>query len=382
MLRERRCRFVSPNEIGMVLGNRKGRRFAQNRPTTALLLAHSDNAARKRKGYAMRVLVMGGTGLLGSGIVRTLAARGHKVLATARGTKPVDLPPGVDFTVADRRDPVAMRHVLRSFKPDAVVDGVAYAREDALVDREVFAGNVAHLVMISTDFVYKPSYQILPISETAPTRAGTSYSEGKMDCEEALLNTPGLAVTILRPPHIMGPGGRLGSGSIQGRDASLIDRLRKRVPVVLVDAGTHLLQPLHVDDAGTAIDAILGNTRTFGKVYNVCGALPGLTRRYYEVIGETLDVPLQVRSIPGDLWVGARPDQVSFVRHRVYDLSKINRDTGWRPAIGMEECVRRTVHDVINRGEDAAYVPSDWDEELLRFLEDQNRELSRLLAPQ
>ncbi|HQE62140.1 MAG TPA: sugar nucleotide-binding protein, partial [Candidatus Latescibacteria bacterium] len=177
----------------------------------------------------MRVVVLGATGLLGSGITRVLASRGHTVCAVARGNRQVVLPEGVQFTPTDRRDRAAMEHLVNSFRPDAVVDCVAYTRADGIIDRDVFAGKVAHLIMVSTDFVYKPSFQVLPITEDAPVRAGTAYSEGKVDCEEVLLHPQELQVTVIRPPHIMGPGGKLGSGSIQGRDSSLIDRVRKGV---------------------------------------------------------------------------------------------------------------------------------------------------------
>ncbi|HOF61528.1 MAG TPA: NAD-dependent epimerase/dehydratase family protein [Candidatus Latescibacteria bacterium] len=328
----------------------------------------------------MRVVVLGATGLLGSGITRVLASRGHTVCAVARGNRQVVLPEGVQFTPTDRRDRAAMEHLVKSFRPDAVVDCVAYTRADGIIDRDVFAGKVAHLIMVSTDFVYKPSFQVLPITEDAPVRAGTAYSEGKVDCEEVLLRARELQVTVIRPPHIMGPGGKLGSGSIQGRDSSLIDRVRKGVPVVLIDAGIHLLQPLHVDDAGDAVNAILCNTACFGKVYNVCGPVAGLTRRYYEVIAETLGVPLQILSIAGDIWVAARPDQVSFARHRVYSLERIHRDTGWFPAITMETSVRRTVADILARGEDVPYVPSQAEERLLAALSRHSTEIGGILA--
>ncbi len=159
-----------------------------------------------------------------------------------------------------------------------------------------------------------------------------------------------------------------------------MDRVRKGVPIVLIDAGIHLLQPLHVDDAGSAVDAILCNTACFGNVYNVCGPTAGLTRRYYEVIAEALGVSLQVLSIAGDIWVAARPDQVSFVRHRVYSLERIREDTGWFPTITMETSVRRTVADILARGEAAPYVPSQAEEQLVASLSRHSTEIREILA--
>jgi nucleoside-diphosphate-sugar epimerase len=317
----------------------------------------------------MRVLVMGGTGLLGSGIVRRLVEHGHSVFVISRGAKPVNIPSTAQFGVADRNDRDALVEIVQRFRPDAVVDCVAYTGEHGITDIEVFRGRVAQIVMVSTDFVYSPTYQRLPIGEDAPLRAGTPYSEGKVDCEEVLLGATGLPVTIIRPPHIMGPGGRLGSGSIQGRDASLIERIREGIPVALIDAGTYLLQPLHVDDAGDAISAIIGNANTLGKRYNLAGASFAPTSDYYKAVADLLGVSLRSVSVPGDVWLAIRPDQVSFVRHRVYDLSRLLRDTGWSPTVTMEESVRRTVRDILDRGANARFQMTAAEEKLLNLLD-------------
>jgi len=305
----------------------------------------------------MRVLVMGGTGLLGAGIVRRLVAHGHEVTATSRGRKPVrELPESVRVATVDRHDLAAMRALIATVQPGAVVDGVAYAGQDGRDDLALFAGKVGHLVMISTDFAYKPSWQRLPIAEDAPLRAGTPYSEGKVDCEEVFRGQTDLPVTIFRPPHIMGPGGAFGTGSMQNRDRTLMSRLRQGVPVVLVDAGTYLIQPLHVDDGGDAIAAVLGREACFGRAYNLTSADAVTTREYYELVAREAGVALPMLSIPGDLWLRVRPDHVSYVRHRMYDLGALARDAGWRPRIGIDEAIARTARDIIRRGEDEPYV--------------------------
>ena len=191
----------------------------------------------------MRVLVMGGTGLLGSGIARRLATHGHDVTVTSRGKHAAELPAEITAATVDRYDLAAMRDLVGAVRPDVVVDGIAYAGRDGEDDLRLFAGRVGHLIMISSDFAYRPSYQRLPITEDAPLRAGTPYSEGKVDCEEVLRGQDDLPVTVLRPPHVMGQGGRLGSGSMHGRDATLPDRVRRGVPLMRHDTEFALRTP-------------------------------------------------------------------------------------------------------------------------------------------
>src|SRR5689334_12583468 len=100
----------------------------------------------------MHVLVIGGTGFLSGAVTRQLQAAGHEVTLFTRGQRPV--PEGVGVITGDRRDYTAFIERLRASQFDAVVDCICYVREEAEADVSAFAGSGAHLLMISTDFVY------------------------------------------------------------------------------------------------------------------------------------------------------------------------------------------------------------------------------------
>lgn len=327
----------------------------------------------------MRVLILGGTGLLGSAVAQRLVKHGHEVFATSRGNRPSRLSDDVRLINADRHNLELMRSVIDEVQPDAVVDGIAYRAEDGRDDLALFTGRVDHLVMISTDFAYKPSYQRLPIREDAPLRAGTPYSEGKVDCEEVLLGQSDLPVTVFRPPHIMGPNGALGSGSMQGRDRSLIDRIRHGVPIVLIEGGEYILQPLHVDDAGDAIHAVLGNSRCFGKPYNLMSRSAIPTRIYYELIARELGVELAILSLPSSVCLEVFPDQASHTRHRIYDVSRIRDDAGWEPQVEIEDAIHRTVQALIAQGDVEPYQEDPNEAAIMRSLIANDDQLRGLL---
>jgi nucleoside-diphosphate-sugar epimerase len=326
----------------------------------------------------MKVLILGGTGLLGSGLVERLLIHGHEVTATSRGNRPDRLPPEARLESIDRHNHAAMNELIDRVKPDAVVDAIAYTRLDGQESLELLVGKTAHLIMISTDFVYKPSYQHLPITEDAPTRAGTPYSDGKIDCEETLLNQKKLPVTIFRPPHIMGPNGPLGTGSIQNRDRSLIDRMRRGIPIGLIDGGTYVIQPLHVDDAGDAVDAVLGNARCFGKQYNLMSRTAVPTLEYYEIAARELGIMLNTCNVPGDVWLSVFPEAASYVRHRIYDLSRIREDAGWQPRVELDDAIHRTILANIERGDAEPYRENPAEVRLLHAIENRRNNLEEL----
>jgi nucleoside-diphosphate-sugar epimerase len=294
----------------------------------------------------VEILILGGTGFLSSAVARVARDAAHAVTIVTRGRSTRAAPEGVATLVCDRHDRQAFRDLFAGRRYDAVIDCICYTAEDAESDIATFADRTGHLVMISTDFTYGPEPRRLPVTEDAPRNAVGEYGCSKVAAEErffAAWRERQFPVTILRPPHIMGEGGLLGTGSLRGRDAGLLDRLRRGEPVVLLDGGTLLIQPVVHRDIAAAALAVLGVAATRGQAYNMAGPEAIPTRRYYELIAEELGVPLRVLSLPSSVYLAAYPDRVPFAQHRVYDMGKLARDGGFAPRIGVREAIREMI---------------------------------------
>jgi nucleoside-diphosphate-sugar epimerase len=205
---------------------------------------------------------------------------------------------------------------------------------------------VGHVVMISTDFVCGGGPRTLPIDEKSTREPLGGYGRGKVAAEERFFHAwreGRFPVTLLRPPHIMGAGGLLGTGSLRGRDGGLLDRLRRGEPVVLLDEGALLIQPVVHRDIAAAALATLGTSATHGEAYNVAGGEVITTRRYYEIIAEELGVGLRVLSLPSSVYLTTFPDRAPFAQHRFYDTRKLARDTGFTPRVGVREAIREMI---------------------------------------
>lgn len=308
----------------------------------------------------MNLLILGGTGFLSGTVVREALAAGHRVTMMTRGRRPP--PPAVEALVADRSDTMAVSAALGDRTFDAVIDCIGFKVEDAAQDLALFAGRAGHLVFISTDFVYGGEPRCLPLGEDAPTAALNGYGRNKRACEELLLREApgrGLAVTALRPPHILGAGSHLGTGSLQGRDPMLLDRLRRGMPVVLLDGGALLIQPVSATDvARAALAAIIadGHSRQSAAVYNIAGPDGVTTQRYYEIIAGLLGVELRILSLPSRLWVAARPDRAPFAQHRLYSTVALTHDTGFRPQVSLEAMLRETIDALEQNGAALPYA--------------------------
>jgi UDP-glucose 4-epimerase len=212
----------------------------------------------------MRVLVTGGTGLVGGSLLPRLAPN-HEVIALAR-REPDTVPSGVQFVRGD---------LSASELPEelpAEIDGVIHLAQSMRYRdfpdgaEDVFLVNVhstfrlldyarragaSSFVLASTGGLYGVSP--VPIPETAPLQPTSPYFRSKRMAELLLEDYVDIFSTVVvRPFFVYGPGGgqmlvsRLAQQILDGRE-------------IVVDGDPGLrINPIYVDDAAMAFEAALG----------------------------------------------------------------------------------------------------------------------------
>ena len=121
----------------------------------------------------MKVLVIGGTGLISTAIVDQLIARGDDVTVYNRGVTPKRVVGDVRVIKGDRWQHAAFESEMKQHRFDAVIDMVAYAPECTESVARAFAGTGAHLVVCSTVCVYGGPMTKLPATDDEPHRPVT-----------------------------------------------------------------------------------------------------------------------------------------------------------------------------------------------------------------
>jgi len=294
-----------------------------------------------------KALILGGTGLLGRRIAVELMAAGWQVELMSRGVKPVpeklsDCP----RFVVDRRQPGALDSALEGRRYELVVDAVAYTADDVRSILPALKGQATHYFFISTDFVYAPDPAAnYPLSESAKTHQTTGYAKGKLAAEALLLDSPsdGEGVTILRPPHILGEGGKPGCDpAAGGRDAELPSKLLAGESLSLLLGGNYLIQPVWSREVGRCIAALAGRREAMGRIFNMAGSQAVTTRHYYELLAGFYGVSLKVDSVDPEEFVRRRPEMAHLLRHRIYDCSAL-REVGYVPSLGLDAALRETL---------------------------------------
>ena len=157
----------------------------------------------------MKVLFIGGTGIISSGSAALAVARGIDLTLLNRGQSLRTPPAGARILNADIRDLAAVRKVLAGQQFDVVVDFLAYTPEHVQADLDLFAGHIGQYMFISSASAYQTPPVTLPMRESTPLDNPVwQYSRNKIACEELLLRAyreSQLPFTIVRPSHTYDP---------------------------------------------------------------------------------------------------------------------------------------------------------------------------------
>jgi nucleoside-diphosphate-sugar epimerase len=312
----------------------------------------------------MRVLIIGGTGLISTAVVEHLLARGHDVVTLTRGYTRSRIPATVPNIRCDRRDTEAFQAAVEGLEVDAVIDMVAFQLEDSHAAYAAFRGRVKHFIHCSTVCVYGGPLGRLPAQEDEPHTPVSEYGLNKSACEAFLTaryQEEGFPVTILRPSHSYGEGGVIIHSL--GWHTAYLDRVRRGLPIVVHGDGQWLWASAHVSDVARAFANVLDNAAAVGQAYHLTGEEWMSWNQYHTTVARVLGGRYLPVFIPtNDLYVMA-PERAALAYETlqwpsIFDNGKARRDLGFEYRISWEEGARRTVRWL--EAEDAI-APEDCD---------------------
>lgn len=323
----------------------------------------------------MNALVIGGTGLIGVGIVRRLLERGADVTVFSRGTREDKLPTHVKRLIGDRSEAIEFETTFHDCRYDVVIDMTCFTVEHAESTVRTFAGRCEHLEFCSTVCTYggKVSESVL-IDEAFPQEPLTAYGAEKLACErifERAAAKGAFKLTILRPSHTYGPGGAL-VDQLE-LDGVSWDRIVKGFPILCAADGLGLWQSTHRDDCGKLFAYAALNPKTYGEAYNATGDAIFTWRDHYRKVAAALDTRARLVFVPAGWILAARPGRFSFLRdttrfHGAYTSAKARDHVPqFRATIDLESGARETLADVRRRG---AWRDCSMDEDYARLVDE------------
>lgn len=299
----------------------------------------------------MKILIIGGTGLISTPLTHFLLERGDDVTLYNRGKTLSRVPAGTKVLIGDRQQYATFENQMQDAGYfDCVIDMVGYAPGDTDSAIRAFQGRIGQFIFCSTVDVYRKPATRYPYVETEAYGGLNTYSKNKVLCEKALLAAHAqgdFPVTIIRPAYTYGEsrGVLYPVGSSDG----YLDRIRKGKPIIVHGDGSSLWVACHIDDVARAFVGALGNSRTFGKSYHTTGEEWMTWDRYHQGVAEALGAPApQLIHIPTDTLVKIIPDRAgsvgdNFQFNNIFDNSAAHEELGFRYTISWVEGVKRIV---------------------------------------
>lgn len=309
----------------------------------------------------MRILIIGGTGLISTAITRALIARGDDVTLYNRGQTEADIPAGYATITGNRRDYTAFEaQMVASGNFDAVIDMIGFVPADIESAIRAFSGNIGQFIFCSTVDVYTKPARHYPIREDAEREPMPSfpYAYNKAKCERLLEEAHergDFPVTIIRPAHTYGEGrGLIHSLGLGG--AYYFHRIRLGKPIITHGDGSSLWAACHRDDVGRAFAEAVGNEKTFGKGYHIASEEPMTWNQYHQTVAQAMNAPdPELVHIPTDLLFEIAPKAAEWCRenfqyNNIFDNAAAKADLNFRHTIPFVEGVRRIVDWLGARG--------------------------------
>ena len=324
----------------------------------------------------MKVLIIGGTGLISTPMAGLFLERGDEVTHYNRG-KAAPTPDGVLQRTGDRKDFATFEREMQDGDAyDCIIDMICFHPDEARSLVRAVQGKTRHLIVCSTVDVYAKPASRYPITEAEPHDPPPwGYARNKAIIEELLARNAqesGLPTTIIRPAYTYGEGKAM--IHTFGWSSTHLDRIRKGKPLVVHGDGSSFWGSCHRDDVARAFVNAAGQEATFGKSYHVTGEEWLTWNQYHDAIADAIGAPKPTLvHIPTDLLdrVAKRAHicAVNFRYNNIFDNAAARRDIGFDYTISFRDGVRRIYrwleeHGTIANSDDDPYddrVIAAWD---------------------
>ncbi len=322
----------------------------------------------------MKVLFIGGSGNISTAVSRLAIARGIDLTLLTRGKTSADIP-GVRWLSADFHDLTQTQNILGNETFDVVVDWIAYTPEDVERDLTLFSGKTGQFVFISSASAYQKPPSSVIIRESTPLHNPYwDYSQAKIVCEERLMQAyreQGFPLTIVRPSHTYDKFFPFSIG--EWDKFTIVERMRKGLPVIVHGDGTSLWAVTHADDFALGFLGLLGHPHALGQAFHITSDERLTWNDIYRAIGAAAGVEPNLVHIASDFIVKVAPNyRGTLIGDKswsvIFDNSKIkNYVPEFQAIIPFHQGIRRTV------------VRFDADPQLRQVKPEDHAEIERIL---
>lgn len=244
----------------------------------------------------MKVLFIGGTGIISSAVSKLAVEKGIELYHFNRGKshRKID---GVINILGDIRNVEQTKEILKNYYFDVVVNWISFLPEHVLADIEIFSGKTSQYIFISSASAYEKPISKLPITEETPLiNPFWQYSRDKATCEKILLEahkSKNFPATIVRPSHTY-------DNTLIPTDwgYTILDRMIKGKRIIIQGDGTSLWVLTHNSDFAVGFVGLFGKKEAIGEAFHITSDELLTWNQIYKMIAVEWGVELKAIHIP------------------------------------------------------------------------------------
>lgn len=303
----------------------------------------------------MKILLVGGTGVLSSAILIESLSRGYEIYLINRGNKKHLIPDNVVLLQANIKNESLVKKLIGNIFFDVVVDFRCFTEEDIRNSFSLFKHVCKQFIFISTGAVYKITDDSRKYKEDDPLiNPLWDYSINKVKSEvlfKTLCEENNLIYTIIRPGVTYGntriPYGIMPS---YGKHWTLIARILNDKPILLWDSGKNTSSITRVEDFAIGAVGLFGNSRAFNQAFNIVGDESYKWIDIINTIGEIIEKKPILVDVPKEFFAKEMPSKKGEIiggrgTNQVFDNTKIIKVVpDFKTTLSLKEGIIKTLN--------------------------------------
>jgi nucleoside-diphosphate-sugar epimerase len=312
-----------------------------------------------------RIVIIGGSGHVGSYLVPALVERGHAVVNVSRGTATPYRPHfgwkqienvALDRAAEEKTGRFGIK--IAELHPDIVVDMISFDLSSMQQLVEALRGKIEHYLFCSSIWVYGRFFSV-PSTEADHPNPIDSYGKNKAEIEAWLLRQArltGFPATCFRPGHIVGEGWAP-INPIGNANPDIFSLIARGDELVLPNLGLETVHHVHADDvAQWIIRAIENRSASIGEVFNTVSEQAVNLRGYAETVYRWFGKEPRLAFKPFDEWIlglvgyDAETSRGHVIRSSCHSIEKSRQRLGYKPRYTSFEAIRESVRALIACG--------------------------------
>lgn len=255
----------------------------------------------------MKLLVLGGTGILSTAVVNEALNLGFEVTMINRGNNRNLINPLAKLIKGDiRNNPEGIRDSLLGERFDAVIDFLIWNIEQLKLSLSLFSDIASQYIFISSAQAYNTSINGLLTEESELVQPLWKYSVNKVKSEQYLMNfckEKPLKYTIIRPGVTYGDT-RIPYGMYpkMGMHWTIVERIKAGKPIVTWNNGNNRLNLTRSEDFAKGAVGLVGNSLAFNQIFNVVGDNIYSWKEVLLTLGRIINKEVIMLDVPVDFY--------------------------------------------------------------------------------